>query len=48
MCQRCHLRYDAKHHAINARRTRRARKATGDLFDEPAADQPGDALPADR
>lgn len=24
-CQRCHLRYDAKHHAKNARRTRVAR-----------------------
>ncbi len=22
LCQRCHLRYDAKHHAVNARRTR--------------------------
>lgn len=31
-CQRCHLRYDAKHHAENARRTRRERKAVGDLF----------------
>lgn len=32
-CQRCHLRYDAKHHAENARRTRRARRAVGDLFE---------------
>lgn len=31
-CQRCHLRYDAKHHAENAQRTRRARKAIGELF----------------
>ncbi len=31
-CQRCHLRYDAQHHATNARATRRARKAVGDLF----------------
>jgi len=31
-CQRCHLRYDAKHHAENARRTRHERKAVGDLF----------------
>lgn len=31
-CQRCHLTYDAKHHAQNAAKTRRARKATGDLF----------------
>lgn len=34
-CQRCHLRYDAEHHAINARETRRARKAIGDLFGAP-------------
>lgn len=33
LCQRCHLRYDAAHHALNAARTRRARKAAGDLFD---------------
>lgn len=32
MCQRCHLTYDAKHHAETARNTRRARKAAGDLF----------------
>lgn len=31
-CQRCHLTYDAKHHARNAAQTRRARKAIGDLF----------------
>jgi len=31
-CQRCHLTYDAKHHAKNARATLRARKAIGDLF----------------
>lgn len=31
-CQRCHLRYDARHHAENAQRTRRDRKAIGDLF----------------
>ncbi|AVA32977.1 hypothetical protein [Cupriavidus metallidurans] len=31
-CQRCHLRYDAKHHAENAQRTRRARRAIGELF----------------
>ncbi|NIE67440.1 hypothetical protein [Burkholderia sp. Ax-1719] len=35
LCQLHHLRYDAKHHAANARETRRARKAIGDLFDEP-------------
>jgi len=32
LCQLHHLRYDAKHHAANARETRRARKAIGDLF----------------
>ena len=31
-CQRCHLTYDAPHHAINAARTRKAPKAIGDLF----------------
>jgi hypothetical protein len=30
--QRCHLAYDAEHHRRNAPATRRARKATGDLF----------------
>ena len=34
MCQRCHLRYDAKHHAANAHATRRKRKAVGDLFSD--------------
>jgi 5-methylcytosine-specific restriction endonuclease McrA len=34
LCQRCHLAYDAAHHAETARATRRARKAIGDLFDE--------------
>lgn len=33
MCQACHLRYDRPHHVANARRTRRAKRATGDLFD---------------
>lgn len=32
-CQRCHLSYDAKHHARNAADTRRKRKAAGDLFE---------------
>lgn len=32
LCQRCHLRYDAAHHAETARATRHARKAMGDLF----------------
>lgn len=31
-CQRCHLRYDIEHHQVNARKTRRAKKAHGDLF----------------
>ena len=31
-CQRCHLTYDAKHHAQNARKTRHSRKALGELF----------------
>jgi len=31
-CQKCHLTYDAKHHAQNARQTRHARKAIGELF----------------
>lgn len=31
-CQRCHLTYDAKHHAMNARATRRRGLAMGDLF----------------
>ncbi len=33
MCQRCHLTYDAKHHAKNAASTRRAKQAVGDMFD---------------
>ena len=32
LCQRCHLAYDAQHHARNAAATRRARLASGDLF----------------
>jgi len=31
-CQRCHLTYDAKQHATNAARTRRAAKRNGELF----------------
>jgi hypothetical protein len=34
LCQRCHLRHDAPLHAANARITRRARRAVGDLFSE--------------
>jgi hypothetical protein len=33
LCQRCHLAYDAEHHAETARQTRRARLAIGDLFE---------------
>lgn len=32
LCQRCHLRYDAKHHAETAAATRRNRLNTADLF----------------
>lgn len=32
LCQKCHLTYDAEMHAQNARVTRRAGKARGDLF----------------
>jgi hypothetical protein len=31
-CQRCHLRYDAEHHAKTARATRRARLGINDMF----------------
>ncbi len=31
-CQKCHLTYDAKHHAQTAYHTRKSRKALGDLF----------------
>lgn len=40
-CQRCHLRYDAQHHAINARETRRSRKAVSDLFGPTPASKTG-------
>jgi glyoxylase-like metal-dependent hydrolase (beta-lactamase superfamily II) len=32
-CQRCHLHYDRQHHNETAYATRRASKASGDLFD---------------
>ncbi len=35
MCQRCHNRYDMPRRRANARLTRRARYAAGDLFDGP-------------
>lgn len=31
-CQRCHLTYDAKHHAANAAKTRRAKQQQKELF----------------
>jgi 5-methylcytosine-specific restriction endonuclease McrA len=31
-CQKCHLTYDAKHHAQNAHHTRKSRKAMAELF----------------
>ncbi len=34
LCQRCHLMYDRQLHAQTAYRTRRARKAISDLFEE--------------
>lgn len=37
LCQRCHLHYDARHHAQTREATLRAGKAIGDLFDEDAA-----------
>lgn len=36
MCQRCHLTYDAAHHAANARRRRMAQRAVSDLFEAEA------------
>jgi 5-methylcytosine-specific restriction endonuclease McrA len=33
LCQRCHLAYDADHHARTAYATRRKPRALGDLFD---------------
>lgn len=32
-CQRCHLAYDARHHATNAAATRRRKAGVLDLFD---------------
>jgi hypothetical protein len=32
MCQRCHLRLDAGHHAMNARATRNRKAGQDDLF----------------
>lgn len=37
MCQRCHLTYDAAHHADTRRRVRLAESAIGDLFDHPTS-----------
>ncbi|MBP2462087.1 hypothetical protein J3A65_002851 [Rhizobium sp. PvP014] len=33
LCQRCHLRWDAKHHAANARITRRRKNPQIDVED---------------
>lgn len=33
LCQRCHLTYDAKHHAVNAAATRRRKAGILDLFE---------------
>lgn len=33
MCQRCHLTYDAQHHAATRRKTIRDKMAVGDLLD---------------
>ena len=38
-CQRCHLTYDALHHAKNAYATRRRLKAHRDLFDDKLSSQ---------
>lgn len=35
-CQLCHLTYDRDEHNANARRTRRGRRALGDLFEDSA------------
>lgn len=43
MCQRCHLRYDATHHAANAGRTRDRKRGQKRLFD----DDPRDPDPTD-
>ena len=37
MCQRCHLIYDAAHHAKNAAETRRRKRGIADMFDGSAA-----------
>ena len=34
LCQRCHNQWDAPHRRANAERTRRAKLAAGDLFEE--------------
>jgi hypothetical protein len=34
LCQLHHLRHDAVHHSVNSARTRRLRRASGDLFPE--------------
>lgn len=39
-CQRCHLSYDAEHHARTAYETRRQGLAIADMFDSPSEPQP--------
>lgn len=41
MCQRCHNRYDQPHRQKNAAKTRRERKATGDLMPHTAIEGEG-------
>lgn len=40
LCQRCHLRYDAAHHAQTAYTTRKAKANTSDLFEGVCHDRP--------
>jgi hypothetical protein len=46
LCQRCHLVYDAKHHARNAAETRRQKMGCGDMFEE-ARSMTGNVLNAE-
>lgn len=46
LCQRCHLNYDAKHHAQTAASTRKARKAIGDMFHDNETGRGAEVRPA--
>lgn len=46
LCQRCHLAYDAKHHAANAAATRRKKAGVIDLFEVVAAEPHARPIPA--